>query len=270
MTTEGLRPPRYRKLTQMKDGYDRTATFKEIEKDKWIYIGKMDRDHAVKTSHWILNISEPCFKITGNLCEGTSFSHSYYKTKSQLAQGEWNNYVQSLGWDEEAEDYHHYHNQPKPTKESETTRMNYSTAVMLFNENIRAIKVEYEPSTNPKVPSQRYTFKTLDKSIEVGDFVVVPTETRHNMTVVKVMEVDVEVDFESSTEIKWIVDKVNTVNNTNILAEEIKWIDAIKKSEIRKKKEDIKKNMMDYLQDVDFNKLSITHVTDVVDSTPSV
>ncbi len=75
--------------------------------------------------------------------------------------------------------------------------MNYSTAIFLINPKVRAIAAVYEPDTdNRKAP--RTIFKTFDSTIEVGDYILVPTDTRHKMTVNKVVEVDVEPDLESS------------------------------------------------------------------------
>ncbi len=105
--------------------------------------------------------------------------------------------------------------------------MNYSTAVMLINPNIRAIKTIYEPETERGCAQTRYIFKTLDPSIKEGDYVVVPTDTRHEMTVVLVVEVDAEVDFESAIEIKWVINRVSTEESENVLSEEKKWIEKL-------------------------------------------
>lgn len=144
----------------------------------------------------------------------------------------------------------------------ENTGMNYSTAVMLINTNIRAVKVTYEPDTD-KAKQNRVIYKTLDQSISKGDFVVVPTDTRHNLTVVQVDEVDVEVDFESSVEVKWIVSKVATEDSARILKEETKWIEALKASEKRRKREEIKKNMLDMYNDDGIEKMPIANFSDV-------
>lgn len=140
-----------------------------------------------------------------------------------------------------------------------TARKNYSTAVMLFNENIRAIKVIYDTRENDKHQTS-YMFKTVDPEIQKDDYVVIPTDTRHGFTVVQVEEVDVDVDFQDSKKIKWIVGKVDTPSYTNIIEEEEKWIDAIKASEKRKLKEEIKQNMMELYNDdeTDISKLPIT------------
>lgn len=140
--------------------------------------------------------------------------------------------------------------------------MNYSTAVMLINTNIRAIKTVYEPDIAGRVPQEITTFKTLDKSIKKGDYVVVPTDTRHNLTVVLVNEVDVEVDFDASKEIKWVVSRFTTEEHNRILSEESKWIETLKASEKRKKREEIKKNMLEMYKDDGIEKLAIANMTD--------
>lgn len=113
--------------------------------------------------------------------------------------------------------------------------MNYSTAVFLINKNIRAVHATYEADDNAK----REVFKTLDQTIAVGDFVIVPTDTRHKMTVCKIVDTDVDVDFDSSTPIKWLVGKVDQAAYAQVLAQEAEAITAIKSAEIRQKREDL-------------------------------
>lgn len=127
--------------------------------------------------------------------------------------------------------------------------MNYSTAVMLFNQAIRAVKVSYDPKDlGSDGKPKSYTFKTLDPDLKVGDYVTIPTNTRHDMTVAKVEEVDVEIDFDDSLEIKWIVSRVPVTEYQGILNDEQQWIAEMKKAQNRKKKEDIKKNMVEMYQ----------------------
>jgi len=137
--------------------------------------------------------------------------------------------------------------------------MNYSTAVMLFNTNIRAIKVTYEPD-QPQQQPKRYNFKTLDETIKAEDLVVVATDTRHGMTVVKVEEVDIDIDPDDDTEIKWIVSKVQTSEYKHVLDEEKKWIEQLKASEKRRKREEIKKNMLEMYKDSGIEALPITNM----------
>ncbi len=83
--------------------------------------------------------------------------------------------------------------------------MNYTTAVFLINNAVRAVVCTYEAEDK----SPRTMFKTFDKTIRVGDLVIVPTNTRHRMTVCKVVETDVDVDFDNSACVHWIVSKVD-------------------------------------------------------------
>lgn len=143
--------------------------------------------------------------------------------------------------------------------------MNYTTAVMLINPNIRAIKAIYEPDVTDQYgkvikTGQRYIFKTLDTNIQKGDLIVVPTTTRHGFTVVKVEEVDIEIDFESSIELKWVVDRVCVSGYSNVQVEESKWIDALKASEKRAKREEIKKKMLDMYKDDNIEKMAIAQM----------
>lgn len=118
--------------------------------------------------------------------------------------------------------------------------MNYTTAVMLINTNIRAINVVYEQDKeNNKV--KRTLFKSLDQDLKKGDLVVVPTdkEHRHGFTIAKVDEVDVDVDFDSSTKVEWIAAKFDIASYEKLLTEEEQYISLIKKGEQNKRRKDI-------------------------------
>lgn len=118
--------------------------------------------------------------------------------------------------------------------------MNYTTAVFLINKHVRAIQATYEAADN----AARTTFKTLDPEIAVGDFVVVPTDTRHKMTVCKVVECDVDVDFDSSVAMTWIIGKVDRAPHELTLSQEAQAVQAIKSAELRKKREDLAKSVL--------------------------
>jgi hypothetical protein len=139
------------------------------------------------------------------------------------------------------------HEPPSKAKAKRKTKgnsaMNYSTAVMLINPNIRAIKCSYEPAAKEGQTPASYIFKTLDPTIKVGDYVVVPTDTRWKMTVNRVEEADVEVDFDSDVQLKWILGRVDLSDINKIQADEQKAIDIIKRAEARKKREDIRNNL---------------------------
>lgn len=122
--------------------------------------------------------------------------------------------------------------------------MNYSSAVMIINHDIRAIRTSYEPGTNGKEPNT-YVYKTIDRTIKKGDFVVVPTDTRWGYTVNKVEAVDVDVDFDSDVILKWILSKVDVDGNKQTISEEEKWVQALQQSEKLKRREALAKQLVE-------------------------
>jgi len=70
--------------------------------------------------------------------------------------------------------------------------VNNSTIVFLINDQVRAFKGTYDEGQAAE------TFKTMDQTLAVNDLVLVQSSTRHLMTVVKVTEVDVEINFDSN------------------------------------------------------------------------
>lgn len=131
--------------------------------------------------------------------------------------------------------------------------MNYSTAVMLINKNIRAVKLEYQPDDpSPKI------FKTLLTDLKIGDFVVVESDTRFKMTTVKVIELDCDVDFDSSKHMGWVVGKINVADHDKIRKLETEAINLIRKGELKKRKEEILKNTLDAVTAEDLAKLEIS------------
>lgn len=92
--------------------------------------------------------------------------------------------------------------------------MDASKIVFLINDQVKLIRVSYEPHNEslgnvpkeanaylkerlvPEADSKKYLFKTLIQDLAVGDYVVVETGTRHGMTVCKVLEIDLDVDFD--------------------------------------------------------------------------
>lgn len=129
--------------------------------------------------------------------------------------------------------------------------MNYSTAVMLINPSIRAVKGQYEENGNTEI------FKTLDQDLKVNDMAVVETTTRWNMTVFKIVEVDVDVDFDSSKKMGWVVGKVSLAEHENLKKMESDAIELIKKGELRKRRQDIRKNTLDAVVAGEIDSLEI-------------
>jgi hypothetical protein len=115
--------------------------------------------------------------------------------------------------------------------------MNNSKIVFLINDGARAVKATYDDGHAPD------TFKTLDPAVDVGDLVVVESGTRHGMTVVKVTEVDVDVDFYANTEVKWVVQRIDSDGFKHILAQERDAIAAVNSAERRRKKEELRASL---------------------------
>ena len=100
--------------------------------------------------------------------------------------------------------------------------------VFLVNEQVRAIRAEYEVDATPEL------FKTLDPQIKVGDYVVVVTHGRHGMTVVKVVEVDVDPDLSAERNIRWVVGRVDVEPFEKIRDMEAMAIAALRKAKMKR------------------------------------
>ena len=138
--------------------------------------------------------------------------------------------------------------------------MNYSTAIFLINPKVRAIQAIYEPDTDQrKYP--RCTFKTFDQSIQVGDYILVPTETRHKMTVNKVVEIDVEPDLETPQQINWVIGTVDRSMYEEVLASEAKEIELMKAAEKTHAREELRKKMMAHVDETKLAALQIARMS---------
>lgn len=117
--------------------------------------------------------------------------------------------------------------------------MNYTTAVFLINKHVRAIVATYETGDS----AVRTTFKTLDPTIAIADFIIVPTDTRHKMTVCKVVDVDTDIDFDSTTAVAWVIGKVDRTAYEATLLQEAEAVKTIKSAELRQKRDNIRNAM---------------------------
>lgn len=129
------------------------------------------------------------------------------------------------------------------TIEEEEKGMNYTTAVFLTNENVRAISVKYEDEHKER------TFKAFDLSLKEGDYVVIPTETRWKMTVAKVVAVDVPVDYDSTIKMDWIISKVDDSGYKSTIEQEKKIVDEIKEAVEKKKRVDLRETLLAHTGD---------------------
>lgn len=133
--------------------------------------------------------------------------------------------------------------------------MNNSTIVFLINDSVRAIKATYEERGKEEI------FKTFDPDIAVDDLVVVESTTRHDMTVVKVTEVDVDLDFDTTEKVKWIVQRIDKPGFMQVLANEAKAIDTVKSAERRRQKAELRANLMKD-HEGEFDKLALSDHSD--------
>lgn len=115
--------------------------------------------------------------------------------------------------------------------------MNNSTAVFLINDKVRAVYGTYEAGDN----AGKTLFKTFDQALRVGDFATVPTNTRHNMTVVKITDVDVDFDIDTGAKIEWVIGKIDLLSYEQTLSQEGVAITMIQSAEKRKKREELRK-----------------------------
>lgn len=122
--------------------------------------------------------------------------------------------------------------------------MNYSTAIFLINSDVRAVSVSYEQDAEGKGIKPFYTFKTFDPDVAKEDYVVIPTGTRHNMTVARVEEVDLEVEVDSTADLKWLVGRVDTAAYEAVVRQEQDAIATIKSAEKRAKQEELKAKLL--------------------------
>ena len=115
--------------------------------------------------------------------------------------------------------------------------MDNSRIVFLINDTVRAVMGKYEDTGTPEM------FKTFDATIKVDDLAVVESGTRHGMTVIKVISVDVDVNFDATNPLKWIVQKVDKPAFDVVLAQEGQAVAAVQAAELRRKKEELRKTM---------------------------
>lgn len=116
---------------------------------------------------------------------------------------------------------------------------NYSTAIFLIDKLVRAVKVSYDQDkAQPSKPTGTLqVFKTFDATLKEGEYVIVPTDTRWNMTVCRVEEIDVEIDLDTSAQIGWLIGRADRGDYDSIVASEQAAIATMKSAEKRRRQE---------------------------------
>ena len=152
--------------------------------------------------------------------------------------------------------------------------MNYSTAILVMNPDARCVKVIYEPDT-VHTKQTRGMFKTFDKTLRVDDFVVVPTDTRWNLTVCKIVAVDSDDWMDCGKELGWVVGRVDMADAEKVKEWEATAIEALKDAEKRKRRREMQASMTEAMNEKEKEGLALmlasplgNTVTDAVIETP--
>jgi len=135
--------------------------------------------------------------------------------------------------------------------------MNNSAIVFLINDTARAVKLEYEPD------GPTSWAKTLDQDLQVGDMVVVESDTRHKMTTAKVKEIDVEIDYDTSVHLNWIVSKIDQGDYEKTLKLEVDAISAVRTAEREKKRKELQEAI--FASSDQIKSLQLTDQSEVIE-----
>lgn len=134
--------------------------------------------------------------------------------------------------------------------------MNPDKIVFLLNDSVRAIRAQYEPDELREHTAE--WFKTMDPEIAVGDILVVPTRSRTGFTTVKVTEVDAEIDYTSSGEVRWVAGRVDMAAFGELIDNEREAVKAVQNAERNRKREELRAQMIKDNESV-IAKLALTN-----------
>ena len=116
-----------------------------------------------------------------------------------------------------------------------------SRKIFVTNENVKGLLAiyDFEPADKPNT-AKRTFFKTLDDTIAVGDYLVVPSGTRHRMTTVKVVEIDVECDLADQTPVEWVIGRIDRRAYETLITREGEMLNVIRSAEKKKMRDELK------------------------------
>lgn len=135
--------------------------------------------------------------------------------------------------------------------------MNNSTAIFLINSACRVVKATYQDGDAPKC------FKTLDQGLKKDDLILVQTDTRHKLTVCKIVEVDVDFDPDTNDVITWVFGKVDMDPINRLIAAEEAAVKRIKTKQLERKRAELAKDMA--ADDDEIKKLPLANIGDIKD-----
>jgi hypothetical protein len=123
-------------------------------------------------------------------------------------------------------------------------QMHKSMNIFLINDDVIGCVGIYEPD-HEHAPNKHVLLKTMDKTVVQGDLVVVPTKTnnRWDFTIMKVIKADVEPDFDSSEECRWIVGKAPIDAYKVLKAQEEEANEVIAAAQRKRKREELARDI---------------------------
>jgi len=112
--------------------------------------------------------------------------------------------------------------------------MDHSALAFIANDDVIAITCTFQSG------GKRYTYKTLDDTLKPGDLVLVECSGPSNyygFCVVKVKEVDTDVDLQASFGYKWIVGKIDLDTHTKIIKAEKQMVKEVRRADLKQKRQ---------------------------------
>ena len=142
---------------------------------------------------------------------------------------------------------------------------NFSTAIFLYNDKVKAVLCSYDPDDkenpgDPKSPPKTTLFKSFDETLKEGDLVIVPTGTRHRYTVVRVEKVGVEPNLETRAHVDWIVGPFDRSGHEKTIAQEAEVTQRIKDGQKVAKRREIAKQFFAGAEEANLQGLAIITV----------
>lgn len=124
--------------------------------------------------------------------------------------------------------------------------MNLSTAVFLISDEVRAIGVTFDQGNHYRTEEKQYVYKTCDQAICVGDYVIVPVGASDEYKVAIVRSVDADVNYKSDIQYKWVVSKLDLAEYISLKEREQLAIQEVKRIERRSKREQLRKDLVEF------------------------
>ncbi len=115
--------------------------------------------------------------------------------------------------------------------------LNKSLAPFLVDENVIGVIAAYED--HHKKEEGKF-YKSVGLDIKVGDLIIVPAKTRLGFTTNKVLEVNVQPDFEKTTTVQWVAGVCTSQHYDSLVASEDAMLVKVREAEQNQAKEELK------------------------------